>query len=310
MRTEIEQCNEACQCWSLPYDGENPPIDSLVDGSLVIKQSHQVLPNGASVSSVLGKKSVITSGSNDMGNMVNRSESSPGGIIHSHIHCDNKQPNNTDHTEPSNDLKQPGERSSYTDSVTSDVDSAFSTSGCPNTDQDDQTASTQQEDVVGNTEQSPTCRDSPLSDNFDNVDFGAFLLTLKRVKTPVELSGSIEESFSEIESIANKLKYVNVESKRLSVKSISSDHTVGSPLEASPNLPFPPHLTQDSIAKSGRLVNGEVRDDSSVPITAKIEDAAKSQSDTSKRSISPLLTPLKRSNSTSPSVGEFTWYSE
>ena len=77
-----------------------------------------------------------------------------------------------------------------TESVLSDTDSGLSGSSVTN-----------QSSVSD-----PSRTDSPLNDNFDSSDFNAFLLSLKRVKTPVEFCDNAEESFNEIDSLISDLK--------------------------------------------------------------------------------------------------------
>lgn len=102
----------------------------------------------------------------------------------------------------------PAQRESCADSVTSEADSALSGSSS-NTDHTQSAAD------------NPCSRsDSPLNDNFDNNDFNAFLLSLKRVKTPVEFCDSIEESMQEIDTLIKDLKNA---SPRLSSKSSVSE---------------------------------------------------------------------------------------
>lgn len=95
------------------------------------------------------------------------------------------------------------QKDSYAESVTSEADSALSGSSS-NTDTN-----------VQNGSENPASRnDSPLNDNFDTMDFNTFLLSLKRVKTPVEFCDNIEDSIHEIDELINDLKHVESHSQK------------------------------------------------------------------------------------------------
>ena len=92
-------------------------------------------------------------------------------------------------------------RDSCADSVTSEADSALSGSSSTT----DQLPTGMSSDHPDNPP-SPSRSDSPLNDNFNNNDFNTFLLSLKRVKTPVEFCDNIEDSMSEIDALINDLR--------------------------------------------------------------------------------------------------------
>jgi len=85
-------------------------------------------------------------------------------------------------------------RDSYAESVVSEADSALSGSSCAT-------------DNAGSSGDAADSRsDSPLNDNFQTQEFAAFLLNLKRVKTPVEICDNIEDSFTEMDSLLEEVK--------------------------------------------------------------------------------------------------------
>ena len=104
-------------------------------------------------------------------------------------------------------------RDSYAESVTSEADSALSGSSCAT------------DNAGGSGDTAGSRSDSPLNDNFQAQEFAAFLMNLKRVKTPVEFCDNIEDSLSEMDTLINDLRHISPPSSRERVSSLpkSSD---------------------------------------------------------------------------------------
>lgn len=86
--------------------------------------------------------------------------------------------------------------------------------------------------AINNSINSPVSRsDSPLSDNFDSGEFNSFLLSLKRVPTPVEFSDSMEACLNEIDVLVTE--YKKLETVRKTSSSSSSSVTYKSTLRNS-----------------------------------------------------------------------------
>ena len=194
-REKIQQCTKACNSWSAPYDGDNPSPDSLIIDSpgddstlpdldmtpVTEKNLDSVFPDTPNSGPQADKNiddsvkiSDVTSDpvklEDDISNLPNLNDGSRTVI---------------------------SQKDNYAESVTSEADSALS-------------GSSSHTDTVSHPENLASGSDSPLNDNFDPSDFNAFLLSLKRVKTPVEFCDDIEDSFHEIDELVNDLKRSNV----------------------------------------------------------------------------------------------------
>ncbi len=231
--TKIEECANACRCWCVPYNGENPAPTSLMaleesgaddSGTIADSDATPIVtpavtpsaePHGGSVFLDAHRHSDVVPSAGQNGDTIK---------IESHGHAQAAESASkekdvaSDKTENHDDVSklpviaegsklQTSQKDSYAESVTSEADSALS-------------GSSSNTDNVQNGSENPASRsDSPLNDNFDTMDFNAFLLSLKRVKTPVEFCDNIEDSIHEIDELINDLKHIDTRSGKSQVKS-------------------------------------------------------------------------------------------
>lgn len=100
-------------------------------------------------------------------------------------------------------------RDSYAESVTSEADSALSGSSCAT------------DNAGGSGDTAGSRSDSPLNDNFQAQEFNAFLLNLKRVKTPVEFCDNMEDSLCEMDALIQDLRQASPPSSREHASSLN-----------------------------------------------------------------------------------------
>ena len=191
-RHKIYDCLLACYCWGCPYDGENPSPDAPLTSGF----NKPVLMQNVDNSNKVIKVSPTSDDHQDV--VVHSVDIATNCITNNDNHINEQSANATSpvqHT--SKTSKTPStEQSSYAESQTSDSDSGVSAS-CFTT------------EGISSTGDPASRSDSPLVDNFENADFKAFLLSLKRVKTPVEFCDNIEDSLSEIDSIISELRSID-----------------------------------------------------------------------------------------------------
>ena len=268
-RPLIRQCATACQQWSAAYDGENPSPDSLfakekeeplLNSSVAEGQSETVLQSA-------GQADTALQNTDKLEGLVQKSVLQTENTEHSTTKVDGAKAtsqnednsNSKQHEAAAMAEKSPPvikptllQKDCYAESTPSEADSALSGSST-NTDNLHTTTS----DITN-----PASRtDSPLNDNFDNVDFNSFLLTLKRVKTPVEFCDSLEDCLSEIDSVVDKVKLIQVTPKR----TLSSSSATKSICDSVPNnLPsiLPSNLAED-ISKSENVSKSRTSTDAS-----------------------------------------------
>ena len=111
----------------------------------------------------------------------------------------------------------------------------------------------------------PPRSDSPLNDTFDSADFNSFLLSLKRVQTPVEYSPSMEDCLNDIDALAAEYRKISLAAKSARQTSQSSQENVQSPVDSKsferslskPLSPSTMDLSRDSciysLPKSGSM---------------------------------------------------------
>ena len=263
---KIYQCSQCCQCWTEPYNGENPSPDSLLpqDGTptddsvitgmdtepsstavtpsasktieSVFDEAHRQLNADLGVvpdvtpppgdthpkpllqapscdgSESRGKPEVVSqevkghiSGmSEERGTNVDVSASTDSGCGNSVVDQSIAKSTDESHSAMEDSRLLPLQQENCADSVTSEADSALSGS------------SSNTEHTHSAVDNPASRSDSPLNDNFDTMDFNAFLTSLKRVKTPVEFCDSIEESMSEIDALISEIKRANPRTKSIS----------------------------------------------------------------------------------------------
>lgn len=287
-REKIEQCMGSCSTWTAPYDGDNPSPDSLSADT----PDDSTLPD-LDVTPVVDKTidsvfvNPVKKAEDHAESEKENTASSKSAAEHTEAGVDgiSSLPNLPETTRGS------GQRESYAESVTSEADSALS-------------ASSSNTDTVNH--ENPASRsDSPLNDNFDPTDFNAFLLSLKRVKTPVEFCDDIEDSFHEIDDLVNDLKRSKQGSSRES-RPLSSelpnftDTPSGTVFKPEAN-----HVNDPSASHTGEAEENQKLADS-------LEEQGRPQSlsalpaaDTPKRTLPPsaAFTPSRYSLGT-PNIGK------
>ncbi len=221
-RVKVQACMGACQCWCYAYDGDNPSPEILaqsasssasdsiastpvVTPAIEIKSlpgdttptADTTTPVADEASGPIAGSQKETSSEDTPPHEDKVSSSEVKNAVQDSGVCEvsaednvEKLPVIRDNTGKVSHVKN----DSSADSVISEADSALSGSSY-NT----ETAQTEVEPTGSRS-------DSPLNDDFDSQDFNAFLLSLKRVKTPVEFCDSIEESIQEFEELLNSLK--------------------------------------------------------------------------------------------------------
>lgn len=223
-RIKVEDCVNACRCWCYPYDGDSPSAEILVQSSnssttdsvastpvvtpaIEIKQlPGDSTPTAESTTPVAETVQELPAASSEQKTAEPEKQDSSNEVKESSSEStENSEPSKSTETSDGDNVdKLPVIRDttkishvkqdSCADSVISEADSALSGSS-GNT----ETAHTE-------VEQAGSRSDSPLNDDFDAQDFNAFLLSLKRVKTPVEFCDNMEDSIQEFEELLNSLK--------------------------------------------------------------------------------------------------------
>ena len=232
-RAKVQDCTNACQCWCYPYDGDSPTVEILlqsgessaadsVASTPVVTPAIEInpfpgdaTPTAESNTPVAEKsqesspKPEQESSSKQPGKQETPNEAKEVGSMTAENKANVENTNkNTNQTDGDNVDKLPVIRDkvshvkqdSCADSVISEADSALSGS------------SSNTETAHNEADQAGSRSDSPLNDDFGSQDFNAFLLSLKRVKTPVEFCDNMEDSIQEFEELLNSLK-LNISSR-------------------------------------------------------------------------------------------------
>lgn len=324
-RLRIHQCAQSCQTWSAPYDGETPSPDSTLRSETT--KSSQVATSVKSAeektverensntetqrnsANINDKNEKITGENETTGNFQSQTVSSEQnktveseltsdspieesltqsqteqGISenssHAHVNNASNDPKQVTVNEEQQNSDMKNDSNNYAESVCSEADSALSGNSV-NTEQT----------------QSLSRSDSPLADNFDNADFNSFLLSLKRVQTPVEYSESIEACLNEIDSLVVEFKKFNVVQKP-SITSMSSQEDCGvqSPSEKPSKSPSLWDLSKDTVSSLPKSVSMET-----MHVGAVIKPSISSVS--LNPSAIPVITPA-RYNLGKPDIGE------
>ncbi len=209
-RAEIGHCVQGTKCWSLAYDGDNTPLDS--------PEIFSELPdlgdsNTAQISNTIGGSTESTlsslsdsSEAKDVELEQKSSDGLSGDKSRSSLPIDTESKDgldttDTDNTLPSDIPSGPGHSSDCDgSSVIPDIQPPTAVT------QNGISPSPGEEEEVNNSE------------------LNVFLLSLKRVKTPVELieDADLDDSFTEIDAIANQLKSQNLYSRHTSTSSLST----------------------------------------------------------------------------------------
>ncbi len=233
-RIKVTHFSEACKCWKYPYNGDSPTVDILsqvqgdsstedsVASTPVVTPAIEIRPLPGDVTPTAENQSGFVDESKTKSHDTEKAdesvsanasaESSASANVSAESSNDPKQASDsaTDEGKSSEDniskLPVINDKSSHTkqdscaDSVISEADSALSAS------------SSNTETAPNGADQPGSRSDSPLNDDFGSQDFNAFLLSLKRVKTPVEFCDNMEDSIQEFEELINELK-VNISSR-------------------------------------------------------------------------------------------------
>ena len=238
-RAKVQGCCTACQCWCYPYDGDNPSADILVQSSdssaadsvastPVVTPAIEInpfpgdtTPTVETTTPIAEAQPIVSSPQSQISADDSEKQETPQA----------SKETSSDLPESSSSIQKESDKSEVTDkdavdklpvirdctkishvkqdscadSVISEADSALSGS------------SSNTETAHNEVEQTGSRSDSPLNDDFGSQDFNAFLLSLKRVKTPVEFCDNIEESIQEFEELLNKLK-LNISSRTSTVE--------------------------------------------------------------------------------------------
>ncbi len=237
-RAKVQTCMEACSCWCYPYDGDSPPPDFLlqspgesssasesVQSTPVVTPAIEIKPFPPGDVTPTAEPSIVSPLTAAAG-----ATDSTSGKQQQRVSDDKKEAKeatNTDFEEDSGKGEEDNvealpvirdasassssggakirheKQDSSADSVISEADSALSGSSSCNT----EAGAAGLEAGEPGEEPPPGSRsDSPLNDDFDAHEFNAFLLSLKRVKTPVEFCDNMEDSIQEFEELLNSLK--------------------------------------------------------------------------------------------------------
>ncbi len=235
-RIKVTHFSEACKCWKYPYNGDSPTVDILsqvqgdsstedsVASTPVVTPAIEIKPFPGDVTPTAENQSGFVDESKPKSHDTEKSEesASANASADSSGSADASAESSNGTKQASSSVSDEGkssednisklpvitdsQKSSHTkqdscaDSVISEADSALSAS------------SSNTETAPNGGDQPGSRSDSPLNDDFGSQDFNAFLLSLKRVKTPVEFCDNMEDSIQEFEELINELK-VNISSR-------------------------------------------------------------------------------------------------
>ncbi|XP_064636306.1 FHF complex subunit HOOK-interacting protein 1B-like isoform X2 [Lineus longissimus] len=291
-RERVFRCAKSCQCWSAPYDGENPSPESMWKSTLSndkLKSVDSVFLNSTESTGSTGSSSTSATGAKGMSlksQDVTRRRFSDASVDSLKIQSHGQ--NVGDSKRKSIDISArtlAGGISAINlpqDKLKSSSPSALKdivpkTKSGENPDESEMPSNSNKSDAmlpkeVGKSSDVPTTpsgdsvrtRSSSCVSTPDDSDMSGFILTLKRVRTPVEICDNLEDSFIELDSLIEDLNIPeNIRERSLSKRTDSV---------SLPN--FTQSNTSDLVRPTAVIVSGPDGDkrDRSVSVKSDMSD--------------------------------------